>query len=469
MTILGIELNDAAVFAVDGRGEPVSSPGYAVARDGEILVGFDAWKQARLYPRQTTNRFWHDLSDQPLEIFAGGRISSADLAHAQLQHLCGEFAGDLEAVVFAVPAHWSGDQLGLLLGMAQDLAIPVKGLVDSAVAATRREYRGGELLHLDASLHELTITRIVQSGVCSLGKRLAVDRVSIVGLERACTEFIARRFVQSTRFDPLHDGRSEQYLYDNLYSWLRRLQREKDISLTIEFGGNKFSATVHRAELANRIIEYIEPALQVIRNLLAVGSPTGLQVSSRLADFPGLIDALAQLPQVSVFVLEPAAAASGALSRCKHLISSDEGVGLTAELPWDQPAVDLQASSGDSVESASALERRPTHVLFDGYAYRLEHRTFSIGLELSPGEFGVALAGGPQGVSRRHCTIRVDTHGVEVADHSRYGTRLNGHMIEGAAILQSGDVLSLGNPPIEFHLITEVAAGRGNRLTSDGA
>jgi len=469
MTILGVELNDAAVIAVDGRSEPVSSPGYAVARDGEILVGFDAWKQARLHPRQTTNRFWHELSDQPLAIFGDGRISSADLAHAQLQHLCGEFAGDLEAAVFAVPAHWSGEQLGLLLGIAQDLAIPVKGLVDSAVAATRREYRGGELLHLDASLHELTITRIAQSGECSLGKRLTVDRVNIVGLERACTEFIAARFVQSTRFDPLHDGRSEQYLYDNLYSWLSRLQREKDISLSIESGGNEFSVTIRRTELANRIIEFFEPALQQVRNQLAVDIPTGLQVSSRLADFPGLIDALAQLSQVSVFVLEPAAAASGALSRGQHLVTSDEGVGLTTALPWDQPAVDIQKSFGDAIESVPALERRPTHVLFDGYAYRLEQRAFSVGLELSPGEFGIALPGGTQGVSRRHCTIRVGTQGVEVVDHSRYGTRLNGHVIEGAAILQSGDVLSLGSPPIEFHLITEVAAERGNRLTSDGA
>ena len=60
------------------------------------------------------------------------------------------------------------------------------------------------------------------------------------------------------------------------------------------------------------------------------------------------------------------------------------------------------------------------------------------------------------GVSRRHCTIQIGAHGVEVVDNSRYGTRLNGHEIDGAAILQSGDVLSLGNPVSEFLLISEV-------------
>ena len=65
------------------------------------------------------------------------------------------------------------------------------------------------------------------------------------------------------------------------------------------------------------------------------------------------------------------------------------------------------------------------------------------------------------GVSRRHCSIEFRDAQVVVSDHSRFGTLLNGHAIDGAAILQAGDVLSLGNPPREFQLIREV--------TPDGA
>ena len=43
-----------------------------------------------------------------------------------------------------------------------------------------------------------------------------------------------------------------------------------------------------------------------------------------------------------------------------------------------------------------------------------------------------------------------------VTDHSRFGTSLNGHAIDGSAILQVGDILSLGSPPRELQLITEV-------------
>ena len=469
MTILGIELNDAAISAVDGQSAPVSAPGYAVVKDGDILVGFDAWKSARLHPKQTTNRFWRDLSDQPLPRLMHGGVSAADLVHTQLQDLCAGFAPRVEGAVFAVPAHWSPDQLGLLLGIAEDLAIPVNGLVDSAVAATRREYRGSDLLNLDASLHELTISRMLQAGKTSVGERRAVDLVGIEGLERVCAEFIARRFVEGTRFDPLHDGKSEQYLYDQMHFWLDDLNRETVLALTVEFGGNEFATTLNRSELAERVIEYIEPVIQQVRSLLSVGVPAAVQVSDRLAVFPGFVEAMARLSRATVFILEPAAAALGALHRAGSLASTEGGIRLTTALPWDQPAVDLDSTGGDAASAATGIDERPTHVIFSGHAYRLENQPFNIGSELSPGEYGIALDRGKSGVSRRHCTIRVGVHGVEVVDYSRHGTRLNGHAIDGAAILQSGDVLSLGNPASEFLMITEVTAETSSRAKPDGA
>ena len=41
----------------------------------------------------------------------------------------------VEAVILALPGTYSGDQLGLLLGIAQACGMPVRGMVDSAVAA----------------------------------------------------------------------------------------------------------------------------------------------------------------------------------------------------------------------------------------------------------------------------------------------------------------------------------------------
>jgi len=41
-----------------------------------------------------------------------------------------------------------------------------------------------------------------------------------------------------------------------------------------------------------------------------------------------------------------------------------------------------------------------------------------------------------------------------VRDFSRYGTFLNGHRIDGSAVLQIGDSLRLGTPGFELRLIT---------------
>jgi predicted component of type VI protein secretion system len=61
-------------------------------------------------------------------------------------------------------------------------------------------------------------------------------------------------------------------------------------------------------------------------------------------------------------------------------------------------------------------------------------------------------------VSRRHCSIRLGSHGPELADHSRYGTRLNGHSIDQSAILQAGDRIEIGDPAVKLDMICEVAA-----------
>lgn len=458
MTILGIDLNDAAITVVGGGIEPAPAPGYALALDGAMLFGLQARSQARLHPRQSMNQFWRQLSEQPLSKALKDYASSADLVHAQLEQMSADFPADLEGVIFAVPAYWTPAQLGLLLGIALELAIPVRGLVDSAIAATRREYPGRDLLHLDISLHDLTVTRIMQDGRSSLDARWTMEQCGVVTMERACAEHIAEHFVESTRFDPLHDARSEQYLYDNLYAWLAQLSRQAHLEIDIEFGGNEFSAVIERTRLQERLIDSFSPVTQQMRSLFAAGKPVAIQVDQKLANFPGLVESIARLSQVAVFVLEPAAAAWGALRRAGHFARSDRGVSLTTALRWDQKAVSFDEASRDALPDQTDNQEHPTHLLYDGRAYQLGTQTFYIGTELSSGAFGVRVPEGT-GVSRRHCSIRMGEHGVELIDHSRYGTRLNGHAIDESAVLHIGDVLSIGQPASVFHLIAEVTAG----------
>lgn len=456
MELIAIELNDAAIAGHGVGGPAFGDPGYAAIADGRILFGQEAWHQARLYPRTTTNRYWRDFSEQPLSRPFGSYATSADLVHAHLESLLGTLPARPSAALFSVPPYWSLAQLGLLLGVAEELALPVRGLVDSAVAATRCEYVDQQLVHIDASLHGLTITRLDQSDRVSLGDRQSVDQVGIGQLERACAGFIASCFLRATRFDPMHDARSEQFLFDHLHDWLHDLNRQDEVGVGIDFGGNEFRTKIRRDELAARVTDTFEPAARQVRSSIGADERVAIQVSDRLAAFPGVIETLTSLPQAAIFVLEPGAAALGALQRADQFAPADAGVGLTTTLAWDRAAALPAPTEASPANAREIIE--PTHLLHDGRVYRLGTAVFNIGAELADGEFGLRLGRSFNGVSRRHCSIRRGPNGVELVDHSRFGTQLNGHAIGDAAILQAGDVIGVGSPPVQLSLVREVSA-----------
>jgi hypothetical protein len=178
-----------------------------------------------------------------------------------------------------------------------------------------------------------------------------------------------------------------------------------------------------------------------------------LQLGARLSDFPGVVDTLLQIPDCAVYALEPGAAARGVLRRHRNLPVAAGGLKLITTLPWDQPPVPFDDSAAGVPSGDTAA---PTHILYQGKAYRLGAQPFSIGSELRGGVNGLAVGGPNSAISRRHCTVQTEQGRVIVHDHSRFGTYLNGYTIDGSAILQQGDVLGVGKPVREFQLIAEV-------------
>jgi hypothetical protein len=446
MAFAGLDLNDASlVIARDGEVR-MAGPAYAAVTDGALCFGMEARALVRLNPRQAQRRYWVELSESMLAQPLPGARSSADLVHEHLARLWAACAG-ADGVVLAVPPAWSPAQLGLVLGITRDLQMPVIGLVDSAVAASRRPYPGRILWHLEATLDGAWLTRIDQDGGAALAARERVERFGIEHLERGCAEFIARRFVICSRFDPLHDARSEQRLFDHLPQWLGLASRQDRVEVSLEHGGNRFAAWLDAAQLRAQVARLVEPLSQKLRTVSSPRQPAALQLHHRLADFPGVVEALGALPACGVVLLEPAAAARGAL---RLRAAADDGVRLTTALPWDQ------APEAALPTAIAAVGPAPTHVVFEGRAWRLSAQPVQIGTELAGSEYGIRLDGRSSAVSRRHCAIQVEDGRVVVHDQSRYGTWLNGHRVEGSAVLQPGDTLRIGQPPREFALVAEV-------------
>ncbi len=453
---IAIELNDALLAVADASGVLHTEPGYAVVDAGGVHFGVDALPLLRRQAHLASSRHWQDFSSRPLPRPLGGFLSTADLATAQLRRLWARHGAGRAGVLYALPAGWTAGQRGELLALSAALGITVLAVADAAVGASRHEYPGRELLYLEAGLHGLNLSRIRQAGRAALGEatgdRESFPTLGIEPLLRLCMEILARRFVECSRFDPLHDSATEQALFDQLPGWLARLARDAELKVELATRSGTFGAVIQSADFRARIGRASEPLLQKLRARIAERGPHVLQVHHRLADLPGVLEALLRLPDTAVHVLGPGAAAAGLASRAAGLFQPDVGPAEITELPWDEGPADAAAVAA----SPPVPQVLPTHLLAGHRAYRLGDGPFRIGSELGPGEAGVVLDPGLRGLSRQHCTLRRENGSLFVFDHSRFGTWLNGHRIEGAALVQPGDVLTLGSPAVELRLLAEV-------------
>ena len=136
MSTLAIDINDAELVVADQTGVIATEPGYAALIGDSIVAGPEAYAQVRLKPRQTSNRYWDELSVESGSEGIDDVDSSAELAFAQLDSLWKRFGGAHEDAILVVPGHYTREQLGLLLGLAQECEMPVRAMINSGVAAS---------------------------------------------------------------------------------------------------------------------------------------------------------------------------------------------------------------------------------------------------------------------------------------------------------------------------------------------
>lgn len=458
MKFLGIELNDVALTAADGGGVLYREPGFAIANNGELLFGNAAFHMSRLQPRRIHSRYWQAMSEEALTADGAGSRTQADLVHAQLQLLWQSAGSGIDAVVFALPPLWNSEQLGLLLGIADEIGMPVQGLVPSGVAAARQEYTGSELFHLEATLHDFYLQRIVQEDAAFAADHTLCAGTGMSGLQQTCVNYIAKRLLECSRFDALQDAANEQLILDSLPEWLRDLHQSGTVEISLRHGEWNFEATLDAKELQAAMQAYLEPLMQQLRAVLPADRPVVLQIYDELASYPGLVDLLSGQTGAGVFILEPAAAARGAIARAAQFASASGSFSLTNKLTWDKPAITAGPVSG-----VAAVGEVPTHLVFGSYAYRLCAVPLLAGAALPEGVPGILLEPAA-GVSRHHFTVQDTSEGFLLQDHSRYGTWLNGHRIDEGVVLRAGDVITVG--PHNLSLIAERSLGA---LESDGA
>ena len=447
MSLLAAHINDAGISVLSAERLLYREPGFALLDDDELTTGSRAFENARIKPRRIHNRFWSELTTDALPDRRFQHLSAADLVSRQLEQIWNAVAASGDRLVVAVPAYMTGDNLGLFLGIANELDVPVVGLVDAAVAATRREYQGAVPVHVDLSLHVATLSRLRQNAQVQLDRSVVIESSGVLSLYDAWIRVISDAFVKQSRFDPLHTAETEQLLLDRLGEWLAVASANDSLALEIEFRGIAHSAELESLDLISAAAPVYQRIASQLRAIYRAEETPAIQLSDRAARMPGLADMLAARVGGEIFLLESGATARGLLARCRDMQRGDGGVTLIRQLPWDQSSLSIDK------DEAPVTAGQPTHLLFENTAYPIDGRTLVMGSQPVPGERWIDLQGEMPGVSRRHCAIERSNGQCVLQDFSRYGTFLNGHKIDGSAVLQVGDVVRLGTPGYEFRVI----------------
>lgn len=467
---LAIEINDAGLVVADRDGVRAVEPGYALSENGRIEIGAAALSQARLKPRQVSNRYWSSLSLEPGS--AGiGDLNAAELAFRQLDALWRRFGDPDAGAVLVVPGGYTREQLGLLLGMADECGIEVAALVHTAVAAANRPYPGRRVVHADAGLHRVAVTAVDQADEAVAAAEHALDATGLQAFEDMTARWIAETFVLATRFDPFHHAESEQQLYDRLPSWLSLLAESETAELTLTHGDDEVAVTVERERLVGVVRGFNRAVMQLIAQARGADEALVVQLSERLSHLPGLGRELGRLDDARIVHLPAGHAAREALLGIERVGRSDGAVRLLKHLPWRAPAEETGARPASVVSSgAEAPEAREpasrssddaaaTHVVYRGIAYPVGPAGLAVGRVEADGRPTIVVDGGQGGLSRLHCELAVRDGELRLTDRSRYGTFVNEKRVAGETVLRAADVIRIGSPGAELHIIRVAVDG----------
>lgn len=364
-----LEFNDTGLALGDAGGLRLLSPGFAHLGQEEVITGAAALATARLHPRQTQNRFWMRLGTEPLPHPHARARHHADLAWLHLQHIHEE-GGRPAELIFAVPANFSREQLGILLGIAGRCAFRAVGLVDSALAAASGIAIETTAVHLDLQLHQCVLTRLEREGkhLRRVGERV-LPGLGLAQLQERWARHAATEFIRQSRFDPMHSAATEQQLYDRLPDWLGTLGEHSDVNAALHNGSNSYQAKLRAVDL----LEAVRPLYQQLGEALAAEQGQ-LLLGSRIA----------RLPRIGAFIGETGtvlgedAVHQACLRHMQLIRSEDKALRFVTQLPAaesDQTTIPVVAAQPVQATRAAPV---PSLLVHGARAWRLSGTTLHL-------------------------------------------------------------------------------------------
>lgn len=463
MTLLGLELSDAGILVAGDNpirlltvdGQEQESPGFAIPEKERLLVGKPASDKAHLFPLQVINRFWDQLNTEPLKQKNRHAQNHAEIACAHLFHVWEIVKQYGDEMIIAVPNFYSREQLGLILGMAKELSIPVKGFVSLPIAASYHADPNATLLHLDIHLHRFEIIHLHQGEYLTAKNSVTFGEISLEQLYRSWVETIAEEFVHATRFDPLHQAAMEQELYNRLAAALDILKNQPSFLFELSHGKNSYRITLLRDVLFQKSEKIYDEICQFIEKMRDDHGKnnflTVIQTTHRVACLPGLKDKLLEIENCKIIELEPGAGALGVLKLRDQLTDRHfkNGASFFTSRPWQQ----TESTTSRAISDQTSHTIRPSHLLYRDVAYPISEKPLIIGCDQYPFGKGIRVEATSSDVSKKHCTVQRENDRIVLTDYGSQGTFVDDRQINGSAILELGQIVRLGTSRETIRLI----------------
>jgi hypothetical protein len=271
---------DAQCLSVADTNGVLDWPGFAYYDGQKFLFGRSAEDQWFVHPRRVAHTFWGRLAHEPSTIGPVGKPAAfSKLAFHFFQEFMQRVgaSGVPEKVMLAVPGAYLKDpateeeKIGLLLGIAGELKLPLAGIVDMACAALCDPRAPGfnpalPIVMIDLHLEGADITLLANDERLQRQDFIHLPQSGYAQLLKHLTGTMGNRFLRHTAFDILEDGRIEQMFFRQTKDFL--LSGAPEHRFHINTATRAYEMLAKREQLVNDAQAFVLALIQGVQTFL---------------------------------------------------------------------------------------------------------------------------------------------------------------------------------------------------------
>jgi len=360
-----------------------SEPAAALDTRENITFGKAALAEARIHPRRVNQSYLSRLNAEPLPQSFHHARNHADLLYHHLRAVVQAYPSlTRDPVLVCVRSATTPEQLGLVLGIAEECGIRIGAFVDrgvATIASLATSLGAGSGAGVGRGREHVAFEFGAEQGeLCHVNLGTEASRLrlrefpghGLNQIQDGWVNIIADYFIRNSRFDPLHAATTEQQLYDTVRAWFASGEQAGTIALEHQQETRRIE--LQSDELRRKLEDQVGPILTEL-----TGSST-ICLGPNASKTP-LLSALLAQSGFLVHARNRAAVLDYVEQHVSAHINRDEVRFLTTlpvvpgrpDVGYTLPAETLTPQSTRTSTSAilKSIPGRPTHGLHSTIAY----------------------------------------------------------------------------------------------------